>query len=217
MADFLDEVLRDHAEEKKLYYFKKLLPYVIALSLIIVVLMIAYNWYQNSEDEKNMRLGDLLTKIIASDDQSSIRLESLDSIISNNDSRVVELAQFEKVATKIAEEDPGGAKSFLEQIIASKRYYEVTTSYARLIWLNLVIDQERVEGQDKVKFEEYIKHFNDDEQPFFASASLIKSLWYIKCGQPELARDVLGKIISLGSNVPVVIKDQAVSLLSTLK
>src|SRR5687768_4802201 len=131
MADFLEEVLHDQAEEKKLYYFKKVLPYVIAFTIIIVVVMIAYNWHQNNENERRMRLGDLLTKIISSDGQPDIQLESLESLISNNDGRVVELAQFERVVTKIAEQDLEGAKTFLEQIIAGKRYYDVTTSYAR--------------------------------------------------------------------------------------
>jgi hypothetical protein len=216
MADLLDEVLRDQSDEKKLYYFKKFLPYVISLTLIIAILMGAYTWQQNSRHAENAKLGDLLIKVVASETDEATRLELLDSIINKFNGRAIELAKLEQVSIKIGLKNYTEAKLILDEIIANHKYLQVSRDYARLIWISLAIDESNLSDSDRQKMDENLKHFNNEKQPFFASANMIKALWHIKNNQKDLAIDVLKKIIALDENTPVVIKDQAAGLLSTL-
>lgn len=217
MTDLLDEVLRDQSDEKKLYYFRKFLPYVIALTMVIALVMAFNNWRQNNNFEKNTKIGDLLTRIISSDSAADEKLASLESLASQNEGHIIELAKFEQVSIKLDSKDYEGAKDILDRIIKNNNYHILTTAYARLLWLSLAIDQKSIEGEDKAKFEEYIKYFKDQNQPFFASASLLKAVWHMQNNQHELAKDVLKKVIALGPETPLAIRDQASSLLASIQ
>ena len=217
MVDILDEVLNDQKDEKKLYYFRKALPLVIFFTLVAVILMLIYSWYQDKKVKHNRQMGDILVNgISVVSENKDLTLKSLETVIEKSKNRVRELAILEEVGIKITDNDYMGAKALLQKIINNKNNYSSTTvSYACLVWLSLVIDEPYISDKDKIQFEEYLKYFSSEKQEFFATASIIKAIWYIRNNQLELAKDTLTLILSL-TNISYVIKDQARALMSSL-
>lgn len=216
MADILEEVMHDQSDEKKLRYFTKALPIVIFITTLVVVSMVINNWYEDKKINHDMRIGDLLIKQLSNEDKKA-SLDSLDNIVKNSDgSKVAEIAMLEQVAINISDEDYGAAKILLETIINNKNYYGVTTSYARLIWIGLVIDEVNISKEDREKLQNYLDYFNNDHIEFFGTASIMKAIWFQKNNKKDLAAEVLRKTISL-ENVPQIIREQGRALLSNLE
>jgi hypothetical protein len=216
VADILDEVLNDQRDEKKLYYFRKTLPLVIFFTVVAVILMLIYGWYKDKQVKHNMKMGAILVKAIAAvPDDKDLALKSLKSVVEKSNNRVGELALLEEVGIKITDKDYIGAKALLEKIINNKNYSSTTTSYACLVWLSLVIDEQNISDKERKQFQEYLQHFTNENQEFFGTAGIIKAIWYIRNNQLELAKDTLTVILSL-TNISHVIKDQARALMSSL-
>lgn len=216
MADILDEVLSDHQDEKKLFYFRKLLPIVITATIIIVIVMVVYNWYSSKQDAHNAKVGDILLKAInVGETDHDTAFNSLNNLVEQEKKgKIRELFLLEQAGMKITSKDYISAKSILEKIIDTKEFYSLTRSYAKILWLCLVIDQKIILDQENEKFKNYVNSFSNEKQEFFATASLIKAFWYIRNKQVDLAKIELRNIIS--SNTTLVIKTQAQALLSSV-
>lgn len=216
MADILEEVLRDQSDEKKLNFFRRLLPITIIITIFVVIIMFINNWYVNKQTKINMKIGDILVKAINNEDKK-LSLESLDTIIQHYQSnRAVEITALEQVSIKIHNNEKESALDLLDKIINNKEYYNITTAYARILWINLVIDKTNLSENEKEKLEIYLNYFNNEEQEFFGTASLLKALWYAKNAQNEIAGKILQKIIA-SENIPLTIKEQGRALLANLE
>jgi hypothetical protein len=215
MNDILEEVLRDQSDEKKVLFFRKILPIVIFLTIAIVIGMVINNWYRDDVMKKNMQRGDILIKAVNNTDKKLVD-ETLNNLIkSSDDSNISELASLKKVGIKITEGNFEQAKVLLEEIINNKNYESLTSSFARVSWLSLVIEQATLSAKEKAQFEEYLKYYHNENQEFFGTASLLKAMWYMRAGQNDLAKEVLRNITSI-ENLPLSIKEQAKALLSKL-
>ncbi len=216
MTDILEEASLDHSDEKKLFYFKRLLPIVAIFTLLVAVLMLLSNSYDDRRTRANqLEAETLLSAISTMSYDKDLAMESLAKIIVNAKSKVGEIASLEQVSIKIAQEDYAGAKISLQKIIDSQ-YTELTKNYAKLLWLSLVIDQTVISDSEKQQADIYFKYFNNDNQPFYGTVSIIKSIWYVRYGLVDLAVSLLKKIISL-NDMNQLIKDQAKAMLSNLE
>jgi len=216
MTDILEEILHEQSDAKKLRYFKRLLPIVILLTIIVVICMLVNNWYSNKEAEYNRRMGDILVKSISlNNNEVDLTLKSLQDLKASH-SKISELALLKEVGIKITNKDKDGAKTLLEKIINNKHDYGVTSSYARLCWLSLAIDEPKLSNIENEKFKKYLDHFSDENKEFYGTANILKAFWYIKNSQVDLAKDLLKKIISLPKATKIV-KEQAKALLSNLE
>lgn len=217
MTDILEEILRDQSDERKLRYFKKLLPIVIITTIFIVIAMLINNWYTDKQLQNNRKMGDIFIKSVANlDSNKNLAIQSLDDLIKANDNKLSEIAALQQIGIKINDNDYNGAKNLLEQVINNKNSDEVTVSYARIIWLGLVLDQQNFTEIEKINMQNYLKYFTDEDRPFWGTANIIKASWYVKNNQPELAVDVLKKMVSYES-LPNLIKEQAKALLTNLE
>ena len=216
MADLLDEVLRDQSDEKKLIFFKKILPFVIAITILIVVGMVVNDRYQAKKIEENKELGDIFIKAINNSDKKIVD-EVLKQLPQDNASnRINELALLKRAGLFIDNGDTDGAKAIFEEIISNKEIESTTSSFARISWLSLVIDQPNITEKDKETLQEYLKYYTNESQEFFGTASLLKAIWFEKNNQNELAKEELIALKSL-ENLPASIKKQATALLSRLE
>ncbi len=216
MTDILDEVLNDHNEAKKLNYFKKALPVVIAFTIIIVVGMLVNNWRNDNRTENNKKTGDALIKVLAEvDKDKKFVLESLAGLVKSNSNKVSDLAAIEQAQIHINDKKYSAAKDLLVSFI-STNHDIISSSYARLVWLSITIDEAKVSVQDKARMEEYLKYFNQEDRPFFGTASIIKALWYAKNSQKELAMDAVGRVIA-AKDVSELVKEQARALRTNLE
>ncbi len=218
MTDILEEVLNDNNEERKLYYFKKLLPIIVILTLIIVLLMIINNWYEAKKTNDNQQVGDILVKAITTTDNQDLSIKSLEHLIETSDNKVKELAQIEQINLQIKQNNFSKADTLLQKVINNKDYDEITTSYAKLMWLSLRVDKSNLStinnNETTKKIEEYFDYFDTSNKPFYGTANLIKAYWYIKNGSENLAVALLGKLIS--EEVSESVKEQAKILLTSL-
>ncbi|XVN42054.1 MAG: DUF2659 family protein [Candidatus Rickettsia vulgarisii] len=216
MTDILDEVLNDENEAKKLYYFKKLLPIAIILTIITILLMLLYNWQEDKKIKNNQQTGDILVKSISliNDDKDLTNI-SLENLIKTSNNKVGELASIEQVSIEIKQNNISKATELLKIIITNKNYSELTTSYARLVWLILTMDKSDLSNINIKEVEEYLNYFDNENKPFYGTANLIKAIWHIKSGSKDLATKILNNLITL-ENISSIVKEQAKALLSSI-
>ena len=216
MADILDEVLNDQKDEKRLILFRKLFPTIIVATIIIAISMAGYNWYQNKVEIHNREIGDMLVSLAGGEyGDSNATIEGLKKLIDNSENRQSELADIKIVDKLIRENSIQDALAHLESIIENTNYYEITTSYARLMWISLVLDQKNLTEKIQMKARNYMQFFKDEKQPFFATATLMKSFFYKKNKQNDLAAEYASNLIA-SNNVPIAVKEQAKALLASL-
>lgn len=212
MSDLLEEVLRDHSDEKKLYYFKKTLPIVIIFTVLLVTTMLIYNRYQQKTADNKMRMGDILVKTLSDQNDTTLIQESLNTLIAESKNRIGEVAELKQVGLKVSISDYEGAKELLEKIVSQESYSHITTSYARLTWLCLVVDQNTVSETEKARFVDYLQHFTSENQEFFGIVSILKAMWEIKNNKIDAATETIKGVMS-AKDLPRALKEQAQALI----
>ncbi|MCC8417224.1 MAG: DUF2659 family protein [Rickettsia endosymbiont of Bryobia graminum] len=216
MTDILDEVLNDENEAKKLYYFKKFLPIAIISTIITILLMLIYNWQEDKKVRNNQQTGDILVKSIALiNDDKDLTIKSLENLVESSNNRIGELASIEQFSIEIKQNNISKATELLKAMIANKNYSELTTSYARLVWLTLTIDKSDLSNINVKEIEEFLNYFDNENKPFYGTANLIRGMWYIKTGSKDLASKILNNLITL-ENISSIVKEQAKALLSNI-
>ncbi|RTK92515.1 MAG: DUF2659 domain-containing protein [Rickettsiales bacterium] len=217
MVDILDEVLNDTKDEKRIILFRKFLPTIIILMLIGAVGMTGYNWYKNKTLEHHQRLGDILTNVISKEiTDKDLSNNSLKHLVINNENRQAELADIYMVSELRAGGDNEAAILKLETIIANNKYQEITKSYARILWLSIILDQKEITDSNNVKARSYMDYFVSEDQVFFTNATLLKALFYKKSGQTELAMQYANSILN-SKNSSAIIKEQATAIIANIK
>lgn len=216
MADILDEALSDEKDEKKIMLFRKVFPIVITVTVIVAIAMGSYSWYQNRVESYNQKVGDVLVDLISGEYGGKQLIdESLDNLIKDGDNRQVEMARIQKVVGIIESGDKSSALEELELIIANPDYYEITTAFARLLWLNLILDEKNISDELKMKARNYMQYFKEPGQVFFVNATLLKAVFYKKYGQNDMAAGYAKEILDM-KNASLIAKEQARAVLSGL-
>lgn len=216
MADILDEALIDAKDEKKIIFFRKILPIVIGLTIAIAICMTGFSWYKHRVETHNQKVGDVLVDLISGEyGEKKLIDESLEKLIQDADNRQVEMAEIQRVAGIIESGDKQTAYKRLETIIANQDYYEITTSFARILWLNLVLDEKNLSDELKIKARNHMQYFERPEQVFFVSATLLKAIFYKKDNQDDIAAEYAKLILNL-ENASLIAKEQARAILSSL-
>lgn len=216
MADILDEALSDEKDEKKIMLFRKIFPIIITLTVIVAIAMGSFSWYQNRLESHNQKVGDMLVDLISGEyGEKNLINESLDNLIQDGDNRQVEMAEIQKVVGVIESGDASAAFEQLESIIANTNYYEITRSFARLLWLNLILDEKNISDELKMKVRNHMQYFKEPSQVFFTNATLLKAVFYKKNNQNDLAAEYANAILDL-ENASLIAKEQARAILSGL-
>ncbi len=217
MADILDEVLNDEKDEKRLLLFRRALPAIIITTIFIAIAMTGYSWYKNRIVEHNKQIGDMFIDLASGEVGDALFTNnSLEQLIEKGESRQAELAQIQLIHRMIDNNDSSSAMARLEGVIANNNYFEITTSYARLLWLGIVLDQKELTEVTQIKARNYLDYFSKEDQLFFANATLVKSLFYKKNGQDDLAAEYASSLLKT-ENASIILKEQALALLSSLK
>jgi len=216
MTDILDEVLSDQNEEKRLIFFKKLLPIIIVISIIAITIMVVINNNKDKKVKNNQKNGDIFVKTVGLDttnNNKELAFNTLENLVNTSNTRIKEVAALEQVAIKISEKKYSEAKNLLGKIIENKEYSEISTSYARISWCSLVIDDQNPDIQDKEKLTKYLNYFDDEKKPFWATGTIIKAIWDIKNNMKPQAEKNLRNLLT-SKNVSDLLKDQAKALLT---
>ena len=216
MADILDEVLNDAKDEKKLILFRKLLPIIIIFTIVIAIAIATYTLYANKKAEHNRKIGDMFVEIISGEygDNATI-ISALKDLVDTSENRQAELADLEIASKLIAENNSTEALQALEAIINNTEYYELTTSFARLLWIGLILDEEKLSDTMQMQSRNYLQYFAQEDQPFFATATLMKALFYKKNKQNDLAVEYANVVLNL-QDATLILKEQARAILASI-
>lgn len=217
MTDIIEEIINEEKDAKRLYYFRKFLPMVIVGSVIAVCCMAGYNYYQAKKEEHTQKMSDMLVDLLTNDiNDSKVLDSSLQDLVNNSGNNLSELAMLEKALLQFEENQEDSGIKILEEIIANKSLQDTTTAYARILWLSRTLDKEHLTDESKAKTVEYLQFFNNDKKVFFASASLLKALFYFKNKQIDLAKVAAEEILNT-PNIPASIREQAYGLITSIK
>jgi hypothetical protein len=216
VSDILDEVLNEEKYEKRLVLFRKVLPKIIVFAIIIAILMILYTWQQNKIHDHNQKTGDLFLQLLSSNNSDQNMVDSsLETMIDSTNNRQSELASIKLISNKIAANDLEGALENLEKIIDNKNFYSLTTAYARILWVSLILDKQEIAENEQIKARNYLQYFSNENQEFYAMALLLKAFLYNKNNQIDLAKEFAQNILKIDKASPII-KEQAKALLSVM-
>jgi hypothetical protein len=101
--EFIREVDEDVKEEKRLKLWKKFFPYVVSISLGIVLFVSGFVFWENYSNNQRQKLGDDFTAavILAGEDDLDASLLALDRIVDKGSDGYVTMAKMKKASILI--------------------------------------------------------------------------------------------------------------------
>lgn len=214
MTDILDEILNDDKDAKRLQIFRKTLPIIIIFTIITAIIIAGYTWFSQAKTQHNQEIGDSFVQLVSGEYTDEKLVTSLlEEITINSETKLSELASIKLVSTQVQLNDIPKAIQALETIIDNKEYSEITTSYARILYISLILDIANLSTDQENKSREYLQYFNKDSQVFYATATLLKSLFYLKINQFDFAKEHALEVLKL-PRASGVIKEQAKAVLA---
>jgi hypothetical protein len=220
VSDILEEVLNDEKDEKRFLMFRKALPMIIAAVLVIAIAIAAYSWYQHKRTEYNRKIGDIFIQIITGEygEYKTVKdyITALEDFAKDADNSQEEFAELKIASLLIAAKDNEAAMKKLEEIVGNKSYSDITTALARVFWINIVLDKSKIPDELQVQTRNYLQYFAEPDQPFFATATLMKALFYKKVGQNDLASEYANTVLDL-EDASAILKEQARAILSGIQ
>ncbi len=214
MTDILDEILNDDKDAKRLQIFRKTLPIIIIFTIITAIIIAGYTWFSQAKTQHNQEIGDSFVQLVSGEYTDEKLVTSLlEEITINSETKLSELASIKLVSTQVQLNDIPKAIQALETIIDNKEYSEITTSYARILYISLILDIADLSTDQENKSREYLQYFNKDSQVFYATATLLKSLFYLKINQFDFAKEHALEVLKL-PRASGVIKEQAKAVLA---
>lgn len=216
MADILDEILNDEKDEKRLQIFRKIFPIIIISTIVIAIIMGIYSWYSSSKTKHNQEIGDSFAQLVSGDYKDEKLISSLlEEINVGNENKISELAALKLVSRQIQSNDVSMSMKLLDDIISNKERSEITIAYAKILYINLVLDSDKLSPEQENKSREYLQSFNKDTGVFYSTATLLKSLFYLKNAQFDLAKEYALEILKLPRS-SAIIKEQAKAVLAQI-
>ncbi len=214
--DILEEVLDDTKQASRISFFEDVLPRVVMISLMLTIGIGAYYWNQNRLATKYQGYGDRFTRVMdKSFGDEFFKKSSLEHLIEDEEEGFKDLAQIQFFIDQMSKNSTEGSLKQLEIIINGDDYNKITNSYARILWLSVILDRDKILDEDQKKAAEYLNYFTEENQVFFASAMLMKSMFYKKTGKQDLAKESANKLLSL-EDAPTSLKNQARAVIASL-
>ncbi|MGV2432734.1 MAG UNVERIFIED_CONTAM: hypothetical protein LVQ98_05365 [Rickettsiaceae bacterium] len=84
MSDLIDEVINDKKDELKMFYFKKSIPIILGLTILLIIGMVINDFRQNKARLHSIEMGDTIVKSIDSmNSDMQVAEEGLDFVLKN--------------------------------------------------------------------------------------------------------------------------------------
>lgn len=214
MSDIIDEVITDKNDEQKMLYFKKAIPIVLGITILIIMGMVVNNYRVSNNAKHNQEIGDTIVQSL--DNLSSnpaLALQGFDFVIDHAKNHAKDVAILHKLAATIQTKDKNLFFEIAEKIISSKDYLHLTKAYTKLMWISIKIDSVGLSNDDKTKLIEYFDSYKE-HTAFYGSAHLLEALWYSKTDKDK-SKTILQNLIS-SKMVTATIKEEAKALMSNL-
>lgn len=214
--DIVEEIINDEKDAKRVYYFRKFLFPIIALAAVIAIVIACYSYYGSRKEEHSKKVGDVFAGVMAGKVVEPIVVEeSLKNIIDDSDTRVAELVKIKLIQDNISKGNIDNAKEQLLKVMEDKYALEMTRSYAHILFISVILDQDNITDSDQLQISNLL-HYFDNTKMFYSSSQLLKALFHFRIKQYELAEKTANEIIMM-PDVPTIIKDQASALVVMIK
>lgn len=211
MTDLLEETTRDFKEEQKVQLFRKLLPYIIAASAFIAILLWYNDWRGDQERNRIQKFGDEYLLPYA------MGIESDVIPIGSDEEKAQDLLLLKKLEEFIRLGDNKGAIGYIYTILNKPQLNEVTKSFAYLNLINLLLDEEKITDTDGSMVQEIFKRYGslkdslNNNKPFALTIHMSKAMWLIKAGSLKEASSIISEILEQ-QNISDSVRMRAVAL-----
>lgn len=215
MADIIDEVIRDKKEETKVLYFRKSLPFVLGITILVVLGMIINDFRRSSAKAHNEEVGDTIVNSLENlANDPDVAFEGLKYVQDNAKNHAKDVAILQEIAIKMASKKLDDAVNLLEDVIENKKFQDLTRSYARLTWISIMMDKKSIPDETKSKIKKYFGDFKE-QSPYWASAKLLEALYF--AGSDKAKANSIAESILASKNATRNVREEASALISNLK
>ncbi len=216
MTDIFEEVLNDEKDEKRISKFRNFLPNIIIITLIGALLVGAYNWNIAKKTLENQTTGDAITQLILNNNDQA-NYSNLQKLLQQTSSKQDELLKLYEINSLInAQADAATILEKLETIIDNKNTAEITSAYARITWLNIMLNKKNLTDSEEHRIKNYFESFQSDDQPFYFNMLILKALYHLSKNDIDLAKQYAQKIRN-AQNVSSLLREQANALISAIE
>ncbi|MDX1924370.1 MAG: tetratricopeptide repeat protein [Rickettsiaceae bacterium] len=214
MFDILDEAKQDYEDARNVNLFKKILPIVIGITLLVIILLILSNWYI---DRQNNLMQQRSTILFNANFQKNLKNELIDQSISsllNEKNSISELAALYQASNRISSGKLEEASIILEKLIQSAENIGIK-NLAKISHIGLLLDKETLTKEENHKIQSYISSVNQTE-PLYESILLYNAMFQIKNSNFSNAEDILNRLLDI-EQLSFSVKDVATKLLNHVK
>jgi|TARA_B100000287_G_scaffold151228_1_gene143051 hypothetical protein len=209
--DFIREVDEDLKEEKRIVFWKKILPYVMSISLGIILFTSGFVFWKNYTEKLSQQLGDDFSAAVqlASEEDIDAAIIALNRIVDEGSDGYVTLAKMKKASLLIENGDVAeGLKIYsdLEKNAVDQSFRDIATI---LYVLNSMDIDDPVTLLMKIENLEASKIWK-------SSALEMKGFLFLKMKQKDKAKEIFSSILELPSS-PSSLATRAKSMLEFLK
>lgn len=192
--EFIREVDEDLKEEKRLKLWKKYFPYVMSISLGIVLFTAGFVFWENYSNSQRQRLGDDFTAavVLAAEEDVDAALIALDRIVDKGSDGYVTMAKMKKASLLIQQ---GNLKDGL-RIYKDLETNAVDQSFRDIATILYIINS--LDNNSNENLLEKIKPL-ENSQIWKSSALELKGYIYLKNNEKEKAIKTFKEISNLQS------------------
>ena len=190
--EFIREVDEDLKEEKRLKFWKRILPYVVSISLGIILSTSGFVLWDNHTQNVKQNLGDDFTAAVelAKDEDIDAALLALDRIVEKGSDGYITMAKMKKASLLI---DKGELEEGLEIYLDLERN-AVDQSFRDIATILFVINS--LDTEEPQKLLNKLKPL-EDSLIWKSSALELKAFVYLKLNEKDKARQTFESIIQM--------------------
>ena len=209
--EFIREVDEDLKEEKRLKLWKRLLPYVVSISLGVILSTSGFVFWENYTDKTKQQLGDDFTAAVELSNEEDIdaALLALDRIVDKGSDGYATIAKMKKASLLI---DKGLSDEGLSIYLDLERN-AVDQSFRDIATILYVLN-----SMDKIAPETLLKKIEplENSKVWQSSALELKAFIFLKNNNKKLAKEAFKSILSLKTS-PSSLSTRARNMIEHLK
>ena len=205
--DIITQVEDDYKQLKRIAIFKKSLPIIIILTIIMAVYWNVYEYYKHKSETADMEASEIFIEANFNSKTSSALIEKLLNIVKTADDKIAELAILRLIQEDLVlHKNTKEAKNLLYKIANDQpisedfkkvKYQDLTKRYSKYLYVSLFMDDfGELNEQDTKVIEQFISDLTSSEGAFYDSALLSKAIFLGKTKSLDECKSVLQLLIS---------------------
>ncbi len=190
MTDILDEANQDYRFQRRVSLFKKALPFIAFITLVIVIIIGVKDWYNNKKLLEREARTNLLAEALENPDPE-LKQEALHAIANSKNDGISDLAAQNLISDDI-KKDSDKALAELDKLIQHSSSV-VNKNLAKLQYAGLLLDKNSLTDEESRKIQNILISI-DQTQVLYSKAQIYLALYNIKIRNYTSAKDVIIKL-----------------------